>query len=132
MDKPVEPLPEERLSEKVKRLAAPGGLNTVVERWWKRWLVGERIERVMPATLMARVSLTILVPLILVQIISTYVFYDNHLATVTERLQSDLAGHLAALSAGYDDFADAHARERLAANAERSLGMTVKFEPAAR
>jgi two-component system osmolarity sensor histidine kinase EnvZ len=132
MDKPVEPLPEETLGEKVKRLTAPGGLNTVVERWWNRWLVGERIERVMPATLMARVSLTILVPLILVQIISTYVFYDNHLATVTERLQSDLAGDLAAISTAYDDFTDASARERLATTAERTLGMTVTFQPDAR
>src|SRR5579864_1151160 len=100
MDKRLDNEPEDqaddRFIDKVKRLAAPGGLNTVVERWWNRWLVGERIERVMPATLMARVSLTILVPLILVQLISTYVFYDNHFTTVSERLQSDLAGDLAA------------------------------------
>src|SRR3954469_13900353 len=107
MDKPVEHTPDERLAEKLRRLAAPGGLNTVVERWWNRWMVGERLERVMPATLMARVSLTILVPLILVQIISTYVFYDNYLATVSERMQSDLAGDLAAVSSAYDDFTDA-------------------------
>jgi two-component system osmolarity sensor histidine kinase EnvZ len=131
MDKPVQQANEERLAERLRRLAAPGGLNTVVERWWQRWFVPQPLERVMPATLMARVSLTILVPLILVQVISTYVFYDNYLSAVSERLESDLAGDLSTLSTAYSDFPDPDARSRLTVNAEQALGMTVDFEPGA-
>src|SRR5689334_6552774 len=128
LNDPPERQADDRFIDKLKRLAEPGGLNTVVERWWNRWLLGERIERVMPATLMARVSLTILVPLILVQVISTYVFYDNLFATVSEHLQSDLAGDLAAVSAVYDEFPDANARSRFTSTAERGLGLSVTFE----
>ena len=45
----------------------------------------------MPATLMGRSALIILIPLILVQIISTFIFYDNHWETLSRRLAQGLA-----------------------------------------
>ena len=52
---------------------------------WNSW---------MPATLMGRSGLIILVPLILVQIISTFIFYDNHWETLSRRLAQGLAGDI--------------------------------------
>ncbi len=52
---------------------------------WTRWL---------PATLMGRTALIIVVPLILVQVISTFIFYENHWETLSRRLAQGLAGDI--------------------------------------
>ncbi len=98
---------------------------------WQRLFPPQPLERMMPATLMARVSLVILIPLILVQVISTYVFYYNHLFAVTERIEEDLAGDLAAMSYAFTDLRDAGQRERLVGNAKRAMGLDISFLPGA-
>ena len=85
----------------------------------------------MPTTLMARVSLTILIPLILVQATSTYVFYYNHLAAVTQRLDQDLAGDLAAVAASFNDQREPEQRERLTTIAKRTMRFDMSFAPGA-
>ena len=52
---------------------------------WAKWV---------PETLMGRSALIIIVPLILVQVISTYIFYDNHWETMSRRLAQGLAGDI--------------------------------------
>src|ERR1700709_1766546 len=79
------------------------GVTAFLLRVWRRWFPPQPLERIMPTTLMARVSLTILIPLILVQATSTYVFYDNHLTAVSQRIEQDLAGDLAAVVAAFID-----------------------------
>lgn len=59
-----------------------------------RWVEGAGWNNWMPATLMGRSGLIILVPLILVQIISTFIFYDNHWETLSRRLAQGLAGDI--------------------------------------
>ena len=56
--------------------------------WWKR---------ILPRTLLGRSLLIILAPLVLVQVISTWVFYDRHYDHVTRRLSQSVAGEIAAL-----------------------------------
>lgn len=55
-----------------------------------RWL-----KRVLPHTLLGRSLLIIVMPLILVQVISTWVFYDRHWYTMTRRLALGVAGDIA-------------------------------------
>lgn len=98
-----------------------------IARAWQRLFPPQPLERMMPATLMARVSLVILIPLILVQVISTYVFYYNHLFAVRERIEQDLAGDLAAMSYAFTDLKDAGQRERLTGNAKRAMGLDISF-----
>ena len=50
------------------------------------------INRVLPRTLLGRSLLIIVTPLILLQVISTWVFYSSHWETVTRRLASSIAG----------------------------------------
>ena len=69
-----------------------------------KWLEPDVLDRVMPRTLMARASLTIVVPLILVQLISTYVFYDNHWSAMSQRMAAALAGDVAAVHGFMQDF----------------------------
>jgi two-component system osmolarity sensor histidine kinase EnvZ len=53
------------------------------------------IKRVLPRSLFGRSLLIIISPLVLLQVISTWVFYDRHYETVTKRLAQGLAGDIA-------------------------------------
>jgi two-component system osmolarity sensor histidine kinase EnvZ len=53
------------------------------------------IKRILPRTLFGRSILIIMAPLVLLQVISSWVFYDRHYETVTRRLAQGLAGDLA-------------------------------------
>jgi two-component system osmolarity sensor histidine kinase EnvZ len=55
------------------------------------------IKRILPRSLFGRLVLIILLPLILLQVISTWVFYDRHYQTVTRRLAQGLSGDIAAV-----------------------------------
>jgi two-component system osmolarity sensor histidine kinase EnvZ len=96
---------------------------------WLKWPEPAALERIMPRTLMARVSLTIVVPLILVQLISTYVFYDNHWDAMSRRMAQDLAGDIASVSAAMVQFKEPAQREWVAANAKQTMELDVSFAP---
>jgi two-component system osmolarity sensor histidine kinase EnvZ len=96
---------------------------------WLKWPEPAALERIMPRTLMARVSVTIVVPLILVQLISTYVFYDNHWDAMSRRMTQDLAGDIAQVSAFMVEFKDADQRAWLQNNARQTMELEVTFEP---
>ena len=49
------------------------------------------IKRFLPRTLFGRSLLIIVSPLILLQVISTHIFYDRHWDTITRRLSSSIA-----------------------------------------
>lgn len=53
------------------------------------------LKRILPRTLYGRALLIIVSPLILLQIVSTWIFYDRHWDTITWRLASSLAGEIA-------------------------------------
>ena len=56
------------------------------------------IRRFLPRSLLGRSVLIIITPLILMQVISTWVFYDRHYNTITKRLAQGLAGDVAAVT----------------------------------
>ena len=94
-----------------------------------KWLEPGALDKVMPRTLMARVSLTIVVPLILVQLISTYVFYDNHWDTMSRRMSADLAGDVAAVQAVLAQQDTAEQRAWLTDTVRQTLDLGVSFTP---
>jgi two-component system osmolarity sensor histidine kinase EnvZ len=53
------------------------------------------VKRFLPRTLLGRSLLIIVTPLILLQVITTYSFYDSHWELVIRRLSSGLAGDIA-------------------------------------
>lgn len=55
-----------------------------------RWL-----KRILPHTMLGRSLLIIIMPLLLLQVISTWVFYDRHWYTMTKRLALGVAGDIA-------------------------------------
>src|SRR5271154_810108 len=56
------------------------------------------IKRMLPNTMFGRSLLLIVMPLILVQLISAWVFYTRHWETVAHRFASDVAAEIALLS----------------------------------
>jgi two-component system, OmpR family, osmolarity sensor histidine kinase EnvZ len=59
-----------------------------------------RIKRLLPKTMFGRSLLLIVMPLILVQIISAWVFYARHWETMSRRLSSDVAADIAMVIQG--------------------------------
>jgi two-component system osmolarity sensor histidine kinase EnvZ len=55
-------------------------------RWWKR---------VLPRSLFGRSLIIIILPLVLAQLLATWIFYDRHWATVERRLATDVASDIA-------------------------------------
>jgi two-component system osmolarity sensor histidine kinase EnvZ len=53
------------------------------------------VKRVLPKTLFGRALMIIVMPLILLQLVSAWIFYDRHWETVTWRLSASVAGDIA-------------------------------------
>lgn len=58
-----------------------------------------RLKRLVPQTLLARSLLIIILPLVILQGISTWAFYDRHYESITRRLSQAVAGEIAAVAA---------------------------------
>ena len=52
------------------------------------------IKRLLPSTFLGRSVMIILTPLILLQVVSTWIFYDRHWDTITRRLAGAVAGEI--------------------------------------
>lgn len=89
------------------------------DRGWSGWL---------PATLMGRSALIILVPLILVQIISTFIFYDNHWETLSRRLAQGLAGDISHIRVYMRDHPTPEGFQWIKSTARETMQLRITFE----
>src|SRR5215471_4498942 len=55
------------------------------------------IKRILPRTMFGRALLIVVVPLVVLQAIATWIFYDRHWAAVSWRLSAGVAGDIALL-----------------------------------
>ena len=53
------------------------------------------IKRVLPRTMFGRSLLIVMMPMILLQAIATWIFYDRHWAAISWRLSTGVAGDIA-------------------------------------
>jgi len=112
----------EHIEQRTGPAEKPAGLS-VPGIDWERWA---------PRTLMARASLIIVVPLIVVQIISTYIFYENHWDTMSRRMAASLAGDVAALTNFIRDYPGPENLAWLRDNTKRTLEFDVAYQPGVR
>jgi len=89
-----------------------------------RWL-----KRRMPATLFARSLLIIVLPVALMQVAVTYVFFDAHWQTVTSRLSEGLAGDIAWAVESYREDPTPESFAKLSQRAEESMGLSIALQP---
>ena len=55
------------------------------------------IKQFMPRTLLVRALLIVVTPLVLLQLVTAYVFYDRHWESISWRLSTAVAGDIASL-----------------------------------
>ena len=72
-----------------------------------------RIKRLLPQSMFGRSLLLIVMPLVLVQIIATWIFYERHWEAVSYRFSSDVAGDIAMVIDAMNLTASAAQRDQL-------------------
>lgn len=85
------------------------------------------LKRYLPRSLLVRSLLIIGAPLIIVQFISIWVFYDRHVDTITRRLTGNLAGDIAIILNHLRDYPKQDDRTWILGEAEGALGVTANF-----
>src|SRR5215469_3602282 len=102
------------------------------EVWVTCWslIVAEAwsLKRLLPRGLFGRSLIIIVAPIVLLQAIIAYVFFERDLETTTRRLARDVAADMALLIAQEDNYHSPD-RERLRALAERQLNYRIHFLP---
>ena len=88
-------------------------------RFVKRWL---------PTTLFGRSLLIIVLPIAIMQIVVTWIFFDAHWQTVTSRLSEGVAGDVAWVVESYQADPSPPGLAKLSDRAERSLNLSVALQ----
>ncbi|MBI1778368.1 MAG: HAMP domain-containing protein [Proteobacteria bacterium] len=89
------------------------------------------LKRILPLSLFGRSLLIIITPLVIVQVVATFVFFDRHWETVTRRLANSLAGDLALLIDLRERPDDIPSDPEIYESASRYLDMQITFQPGA-
>lgn len=87
------------------------------------------LKRIMPRGLLGRSLLIIVMPLVLVQLVATVVFYERHWGTVTRRLAQDLAGDVVTIVEFLRAYPGAADRAWLTNLVDDSMGLSINFIP---
>jgi two-component system osmolarity sensor histidine kinase EnvZ len=87
------------------------------------------VKRWLPNTLFGRSLLIIVLPVAIMQIVVTWIFFDAHWQTVTSRLSEGLAGDVAWVVDSYQADPSPSGLTKLADRAERSLSLSVALQP---
>ena len=90
-----------------------------------RWFLPRFLKRQLPTTLFGRSMLIIVLPIAIMQMAVTWVFFDAHWRTVTSRLSEGLAGDVAWAVDSYKQDPSPASLARIADRAERSLDLSI-------
>ena len=90
--------------------------------WWRL------VKRRLPTSLYGRSLLIIILPIVLMQIAVTYVFFDAHWQTVNSHLTEGLAGDVSWILQSYEDDPSAANLQRLTERAQRTLELSIDFK----
>ncbi|MEI9889752.1 MAG: ATP-binding protein [Caulobacteraceae bacterium] len=93
-----------------------------------RWFLPRFLKRRLPTSLFGRSVLIIILPVAVMQIAVTWVFFDAHWQTVTSRLSEGLAGDVAWAVDSYKQDPSPASLTRIASRAERSLDLSIVLQ----
>ena len=85
------------------------------------------LKRLLPQGLLGRSLLIIVTPLIVVQLVSTYIFYATHWDTVAKRLATALAGDVAVVIESMRAFPDPESQLRMLRIAASKMDLDIRF-----
>jgi len=86
---------------------------------------------IVPRSLFGRSLLIIVMPLILLQLVSTWIFYDRHWDTITRRLSSSIAGDVAQVIELMRQSQGADSRAAIFEMARRNFGFVISLREGA-
>lgn len=89
------------------------------------------LKRFLPRSLLPRALLIIIVPLILLQVVTAYMFYERHWDTISRRLATSLAGDIAVVAELLEREPSAEDHEALFLMAQQNMELTLTWSPGA-
>lgn len=87
------------------------------------------LKRMMPTSLFGRALLILVLPVLLVQVIAAYVFYERHWASVSRQMSASLAGEVAWIVDGWEMAVSPAAQSRVLTRGLDYMGLRVKVLP---
>ena len=103
------------------------GVFTGIADAWRR--ISHWLNSVLPKGLYARALLIIIVPMVILQAVTAYVFMERHWNLVTRRLSSAVVADIASLVDVYGAFPQDAERTQLRRIGQQRLGLVVDFLP---
>lgn len=89
--------------------------------------MAQMIKRFLPRSLLGRSVLIIVMPLVLLQIVSAYVFYQSHWGKISDRLAQSVAGDVVAIVELLQQYPSPEARRATLNLAAGAFGFDVRF-----
>jgi two-component system osmolarity sensor histidine kinase EnvZ len=90
------------------------------------------VKRVLPRSLFGRALLIIVTPVVVLQIVATYIFFERHWDQVSRRLALGVGGDIAMIIELLDQFPGAESRERILVDALYRMHLKVTLLPGER
>lgn len=111
------------------------GLKTAFKRRFLTWPRDPRARRIwlkqfLPKSLLGRTLTIVVTPLILLQIVTAFVFFERHWDTVGRRLANSLTGEISTVIAFYRNY-PASEQNWITTMAERHFLLRIQMEPGA-
>lgn len=91
--------------------------------------LGGLIKRILPQTLFGRSLLIIVTPVILLQVVATWIFYDRHWDTMTNRLAYAVGGEIGMVIEQLERDVTMADRTETLSMAARTMDLIITFEP---
>ena len=92
--------------------------------------IGARIKRLLPRTLEGRTILILVVPVVIAQLITVYIFFERHFSTLSVDLSRAVAGDIEMIID--ESERDPASRARIFASASDAFELSIDFEPGAK
>ncbi len=87
------------------------------------------IKQFLPKSLLGRSLLIIVTPLVLLQVVSTWIFYDRHWELITRRLATGVAGEISSVIDNRRNFPGPDNQVWLFYSAAANMGLKISFRP---
>lgn len=84
------------------------------------------LKKILPQTLFFRSLLILITPIFLLQVISTYIFFDRHWSKMTSRLAYAVAGEINMIAGSIEERPDAF--DKIADAADKNLSLIITYD----
>jgi len=88
----------------------------------------ELFNKILPRTLFGRSLLILITPVLMIQVIATFIFFDRHWEKMTDRLAFSVGGEIAVIADYIENGADQQQIKDIARTGARNLDLAIKYE----